>query len=201
MFSRIVLALALIAGVSAFAPATFGTRLARGKALDAGIVDTLKGLEGPGIPWGSAGVLEGFEESDIKGYDGFGKVADAIDAAGLASTLDGGEYTVFVPVDSAVKGDLSEDVLKYHVVPGKIAKGSIGADLSTIDGRTLTYKRFARKTFLDDAVVGPQGEGAATGSVYPVDVAFDGGVIHAIDITLVPGWTKVDAEAGAGGIA
>lgn len=161
----------------------------------------MKGLEGPGIPWGSAGVLEGFEESDIKGYDGFGKVADAIDAAGLASTLDGGEYTVFVPVDSAVKGDLSEDVLKYHVVPGKIAKGSIGADLSTIDGRTLTYKRFARKTFLDDAVVGPQGEGAATGSVYPVDVAFDGGVIHAIDITLVPGWTKVDAEAGAGGIA
>merc|ERR1712046_478575 len=56
---------------------------------------------------------------DIKGYDGFGKVADAIDAAGLASTLDGGEYTVFGPVDSAVKGDLSADVLKYHVVPGK----------------------------------------------------------------------------------
>merc|ERR1740124_1095119 len=52
-------------------------RCAKSFALNAGIVDTVAALQGPEIFWGSEGVLEGFDESDIKGYDNFTKLAAA----------------------------------------------------------------------------------------------------------------------------
>jgi hypothetical protein len=47
-------------------------------------------MEGPEIFWGSDGVLEGYDESDIKGYDNFDVLAGAIEGAGI--DLSGGEY-------------------------------------------------------------------------------------------------------------
>lgn len=197
MFSRIVLALALVAGASAFAPASFGARVS--SALNANIMDTAATLKGPNVPWGSDGVLLGYEESDIKGTDDFSNFVAAVNAAGLGPTLASGEYTVLAPVNSAFDkaGPVSADVLKYHVIPGRITKESIAGDLPTLNGASLTYKRFARQTFVDDAVVGMVPQGAATGSVYPVNIACDNGLIHAIDRVLKPGWTKVDEMAGA----
>ena len=210
-FSRIIVALALLAGASAFAPAT---RLARGSALSANIVDTLKTLEGPNIYWGSAGVLEGHDESEVKGKDTFNTLIAAIEAAGLKDTLSGGEFTLFAPTDSAfadlppgtVEGLLKDPaalakILTYHAVEGKVTKDSIGGNLKTVNGAELTYKRFARQTFVDMAVVGQVPQGAATGSVFPTDVACDNGLVHVIDQVLTPGWTATGAEAGLGGVA
>jgi len=166
-------------------------------------METATSLQGPGIPYGSAGVLEGFEENEIKGYDNFGLFVAAVEKAGLGDALKSGEYTVFAPVDSAFanfKGEVTADLLKYHVVPGKVSSGSIGKDIETLEGKSLTYSRKFRKTFLDDAIIGMGPSGAATGESYPIDVACDNGLIHAIDVVLVPGWTNAGADAGMGGV-
>ena len=97
--------------------------------------------------------------------------------------------------------ELTADVPRYHVAAGKINRDSIGGGVPILNGKSLTYKRFVRQAFLDDAVVGQVPQGAATGQVFPVDVAADNGVIHAIDMVLDPSWSKVDVESGLGGIA
>merc|ERR1711924_465887 len=58
------------------------------------IPEELAKLQGPEIFWGSEGAELGYEESDIKGYDNFGKLCAAIDSFGLKDTLSGGEYTL-----------------------------------------------------------------------------------------------------------
>jgi uncharacterized surface protein with fasciclin (FAS1) repeats len=166
------------------------------------IMSTAAQLQGPPIQWGSEGVLVGKEEADIKGYDNFSLFCKAVEVAGLTSVLKGpGPFTVFVPVDTAFEGRMEElaanpaalaEVLKYHVVAGKVSAGSIGADLATVNGATLTYSRRFRKTFLDGAMMDPK---------YPADVECTNGVIHAIDSILVPGgWSPVGAEQGLRGV-
>jgi len=161
-----------------------------------GISATCKSLEGPAILWGPDGPLQDpmKEESDIKGYDGFGKFADACAAAGI--DLDGSEYTVFVPTDATIDefeingGVLTADVLKYHIVPGSIKKASwSSADLTTLQGGKLTYRRMFRKDFIDDASPGVEPAGASKGNAYPSDLACDNGLIHACNLVLQPGWT------------
>mmetsp|Transcript_12386 Transcript_12386/g.32381 ORF Transcript_12386/g.32381 Transcript_12386/m.32381 type:complete len:200 (+) Transcript_12386:66-665(+) len=154
------------------------------------IVTTLSKLEGPVIFWGSEGVLSGHEESDIKGYDNFDALVGAIEKAGLADTLKGGEFTVLAPTNAAVaefKGEITADILKYHVLPGKVPLSAIDKDQATVQGNTLIYGRRFRKTFLDSAMVGITSSGASKGQVYPVDVECSNGLIHAIDCVLVPG--------------
>mmetsp|Transcript_27502 Transcript_27502/g.47828 ORF Transcript_27502/g.47828 Transcript_27502/m.47828 type:complete len:201 (+) Transcript_27502:26-628(+) len=199
MFRAVILALALV-GATAFAP--LASRPMRGQALNAGAVDTLKGLEGPGIPWGSDGVLIGKEESEIKGYDTFNKFADALAKSGVDTSS--GEYTIYAPTDTACdlvnSPELTPDVVKYHITEGRVPKGSIAGDQMTLTGKAMTYKYFSRQTFLDDAVIGQVPQGAATGQSYPVDVAFDNGLIHTIAFVQNPAWTKVSGDAGLGGI-
>ena len=67
--------------------------------MDAGIISTLQYLQGPEIFWGAEGPSLGYRESDIKGYDGFGRFVAAIQAYGI--DLSTGEYTVLAPADSA----------------------------------------------------------------------------------------------------
>lgn len=196
MFSRIVLALALLTGASAFAP-RFVAR--QSTALNANIVDTIRTMQGPNVVWGSDGVLLGYEESDVKGTDTFNSFLQAVSAAGLDAELASGEFTVLVPTDTALAGKPCD--VRLHMIPGRVSKASIAGDVAAASGQTLYYKRFARQTFLNDAVIGLVPQGAATGSVYPVDVAADNGVIHVIDKVLQPGWTPVSEEAGLGGIA
>ena len=157
------------------------------------IMETAASLQGPVIFWGSDGATMGKEESDIKGYDNFSKFVAAVKAAGLEQTLKGGTFTVFAPTDAAFadfKGEATADILKYHVVEGKVPLSAIQGDLKTVQGSSLKYGRRFRKTFLDYAMVGISSSGASKGQVYPVDVECSNGLIHAIDTVLVPGTYK-----------
>ena len=197
-FPRIVLALALISGASAFAPATFGARIRT--SMDATIQQTLETLAGPEVAWGSDGVLLGYEESDIKGTTDFKLFAAAAKAAGV--DLNSGDYTVLAPCDDAMAGvTLSADQVKYHMIPGRVSKSSIGSDQPTVNGKALHYHRMARQTYMDQAIIGQAPQGAATGMVFPTDVACDNGVIHTIAYVLDPSFVMAGAEAGLGGIA
>ena len=188
--AKLALAL-LLAPAAAFAP-TKGASPAT--ALNANIVDTLKSLEGPEIFWGSDGVLLGHDESDIKGYDNFDKLVSALEGQGVASTLSGGMYTVLAPSNSAIDKHMAEvgtpitaDVLKYHVIEGKVAMDGLTTDQKTLNGGTLTSYRKFRKNWLDGAIIGLKSEGPSKSSNWPADIACDNGVIHAIDTVLVPG--------------
>ena len=188
--AKLALAL-LIAPVAAFAPSKGA---APATALNANIVDTLKTLEGPEIFWGSDGVLEGHDESDIKGYDNFDKLVSALDGQGVSSALSGGTYTLLAPSNSAIDKHNTEvgtpitaDVLKYHVIEGKVALDNLTTDQKTLNGGTLTSYRKFRKNWLDGAIIGLKSEGPSKSSNWPADIACDNGVIHAIDTVLVPG--------------
>merc|ERR1719152_209738 len=123
----------------------------------ADIMTTLETMDGPEIFWGSAGVEIGYEESDIKGSDGFGKFAAALKAEGVDVS---GELTVLAPADSAFDKaaedgvTVTADILKYHLIPGKV----------TMDGL--------------------KSEGPSKSSNWPSDVEADNGIIHAIDTIL-----------------
>jgi len=165
----------------------------------ANIAETCKSLQGPEILWGPDGPLQDpmKEESDVKGYDGFGKFADACASAGI--DLGSSEYTVFVPTDSTIEefiingGTLSADVLKYHIVPGKLMKSEWpSATMTTLHGDTLTYRRMFRKDFIDDATPGVEPAGASKGNSFPSDLGCDNGLIHACNLVLEPGWTPVE---------
>ena len=188
--AKLALAL-LIAPVAAFAPSKGA---APATALNANIVDTLKTLEGPEIFWGSDGVLEGHDESDIKGYDNFDKLVSALEGQGVSSALSGGTYTLLAPSNSAIDKHNTEvgtpitaDVLKYHVIEGKVALDNLTTDQKTLNGGTLTSYRKFRKNWLDGAIIGLKSEGPSKSSNWPADIACDNGVIHAIDTVLVPG--------------
>merc|ERR1711918_77031 len=64
------------------------------------IMATLQTLQGPEVFWGPDGVLIGYEESDIKGYDTFSKFTNAMQTAGI--DISAGPYTVFAPPDAVI---------------------------------------------------------------------------------------------------
>src|SRR3954449_981598 len=69
----------------------------------------------------------------------------------LVDTLNGGDFTVFAPVDSAfaklpkatlatlkTNSDLLTKVLTYHVIPGQISPDKIVGDQKTVEGSPVT---------------------------------------------------------------
>jgi uncharacterized surface protein with fasciclin (FAS1) repeats len=69
----------------------------------------------------------------------------------LVDTLNGGEFTVFAPVDAAfakidpatiatlkVDAPLLTDILTYHVVPGQLDPSQVVGTQKTAEGATLT---------------------------------------------------------------
>ena len=119
----------------------------------------------------------------------------------LVDTLNGGEFTVFAPVDDAfakvapatidtLKTDsaLLTKVLTYHVVAGKydaaalskmIADGKGMASLQTVAGGTLTAKASGNAVMVTD-------EKGGTATVTIADVYQSNGVIHVVDKVLLP---------------
>ena len=162
------------------------------------IIDAAKETQGPEIFWGSAGVENGHLESEIRGYDGFGKFLAAVDAAGLTDTLKSGEYTVFAPTDEIITdfetnagGKMTADVVKYHVVKGKVPSSAFStADLTTLEGKSLTYRRMYRKDFIDSATPGVKSEGPSASQNWPANVECDNGIFHSCNQVLTPGWTS-----------
>jgi uncharacterized surface protein with fasciclin (FAS1) repeats len=113
----------------------------------------------------------------------------AVEAAGLTETLSGGQFTVLAPTDEAFAalGQETIDalladpeqlatVLRNHVLPSPQDSELIGimTNLLTIDGASLPV-------VVDGDVITI---GGAT--VVTADIPADNGVIHVIDVVLVP---------------
>src|SRR3546814_8928302 len=114
--------------------------------------------------------------SDVCSSDLEKTLVSAVTAAGLAEMLSGdGPYTVFAPSDAAfqqvpvvtrngwmrpAQKDVLAGVLKYHVVPGKLAAADLAAKieqgggkavLTTVDGQELTASMNGDKILLTAA--------------------------------------------------
>ncbi|MFD5831489.1 fasciclin domain-containing protein [Lentzea sp. NPDC060358] len=100
----------------------------------------------------------------------------------LVSTLNGGEFTVFAPVDSAfakidpatiekLKTDdaLLTKILTYHVVPGQIAPDKIAGDQKTVETGTVKVTGSGNAIKVNDANVICGGVKTANATVYLID--------------------------------
>jgi uncharacterized surface protein with fasciclin (FAS1) repeats len=152
------------------------------------VLSTLQSLQGPGEVWGADGIAVGKEESDLRGYDNFGKFFDLIQSTGVAAELQGaGPFTIFAPTDPAIasyetmRGPVDARVVKMHIVPGLISSADVSsADLTSLGGEKLTYRYAVRKNFVNDAIIGEKTFGPY--SDYPIDVACSNGVIHGVGL-------------------
>jgi transforming growth factor-beta-induced protein len=121
----------------------------------------------------------------------FTTLAKALGAAGLVDALKGpGPFTVFAPTDAAFaklpagtlakllkdpKGQLA-DILKYHVVSGKVMASDItnGMTATTLQGSDLKFTIKDGNVYVNGA------------KVVQADIPASNGVIHVIDSVLVP---------------
>ena len=102
----------------------------------------------------------------------------------LVSTLNGSEFTVFAPVDSAfAKLDAATvdslkdpanaatltSILTYHVVPGQIAPDAIDGTQTTVNGATVTVTGSGDNIKVNDANVICGGVHTANATVYLID--------------------------------
>jgi uncharacterized surface protein with fasciclin (FAS1) repeats len=129
--------------------------------------------------------------------DDFSTLVTAVEAAGLAETLNGdGPFTVFAPVNDAFAalpaGTLdtlllpeNEDqltaVLTYHVVPQETMSDDLrdGMTITTVQGQPLTVGVSEAGVTLTDA-------SGNTVSVVQADIGAGNGVVHVIDGVLLP---------------
>lgn len=135
----------------------------------------------------------------------FSILVEAVVKADLAGALSAdGPYTVFAPTNEAFENlfealgvsgisDLTKDqltpILLYHVVSGKV----MAADVSTGDVPTLNSDA--------DLMVKASKEGVKinkTSTVIATDIVATNGVIHVIDVVLVP-TTNDKASKSSGG--
>ncbi|MDX3662807.1 fasciclin domain-containing protein [Streptomyces sp. ID05-26A] len=100
----------------------------------------------------------------------------------LVSTLNGAEFTVFAPVDSAfakidaatietLKTDdaLLTKILTYHVVPGQITPDKIAGDQKTVQTGTVKVTGSGNAIKVNDANVICGGVKTANATVYLID--------------------------------
>lgn len=102
----------------------------------------------------------------------------------LVDTLDGSQFTVFAPVDSAFAklpaatvatlgtpagaATLSK-VLTYHVVPGQIAPDAIDGSHTTVEGQAVNVTGSGDNIMVNDAKVICGGVHTANATVYLID--------------------------------
>jgi uncharacterized surface protein with fasciclin (FAS1) repeats len=100
----------------------------------------------------------------------------------LVDTLNGGEFTVFAPVDEAFAAvpdktvttlktddELLTEILTYHVVPGRIAPDDIVGEHETVQGETLSVTGTPDMLKVNDADVICGGVSTANATVYLID--------------------------------
>ncbi|MGW4325100.1 fasciclin domain-containing protein [Nocardia sp. NPDC004573] len=100
----------------------------------------------------------------------------------LVGTLDGGQSTVFAPVDAAfakvdpatietLKTDSAAltKLLTYHVVPGRLGPGEIAGDHQTVEGSTVTVTGSGDNLEVADAKVICGGLQTENATVYLID--------------------------------
>lgn len=100
----------------------------------------------------------------------------------LVDTLNGGEFTVFAPVDDAfaavdaatlqtlsTDADLLTTVLTYHVVPGQLTPDQVVGDQTTVQGAPVTVAGTPEALTVNDANVICGGVTTANATVYLID--------------------------------
>ena len=119
----------------------------------------------------------------------FNTLVDALNAAGLAETLQGpGPFTVFAPSDEAfakipekirsaiiADKDALTELLTYHVISGEVSAADVARlnSAETVQGSAITI----------DASNGVKVDGA---SVTTADIRASNGIIHVIDTVMIP---------------
>jgi transforming growth factor-beta-induced protein len=143
-----------------------------------------------------SGAVNAVTQMDIvdtaAGAGSFTTLVAAVKAAGLVETLKGaGPFTVFAPTDEAFKklpaGTLESllkpenkaklaDILKYHVVAGKVTAEQVVTLTSakTVLGKEVKITKNAGGVMIDGA------------KVTKTDIACSNGVIHIIDTVILP---------------
>jgi uncharacterized surface protein with fasciclin (FAS1) repeats len=120
----------------------------------------------------------------------FNTLAAALQAADLVGTLKGaGPFTVFAPTDAAFakipKADLDAllkdkkaltAVLTYHVVSGRVMAADVVklTQAKTVEGSSVKIKVMGGKVMVNNA------------NVTATDIAASNGVIHVIDMVIMP---------------
>ncbi|MFC9437966.1 fasciclin domain-containing protein [Nocardia sp. NPDC057030] len=100
----------------------------------------------------------------------------------LVDTLNGGQFTVFAPVDAAfakidpatvdsLKTDSATltKILTYHVVPGQVAPDKIAGTHKTVEGADVTVTRSGEDIKVGNASVICGGVKTANATVYMID--------------------------------
>lgn len=100
----------------------------------------------------------------------------------LVDTLNGGEFTVFAPVDDAFAqidqqtmgklekdADLLSTILTYHVVEGQMSPDEVSGEQTTVQGDTLEVSGEGDSLMVNDAGVICGGVQTANATVYLVD--------------------------------
>ena len=155
------------------------------------------GLVGPGcaayaeqVPTGP-GSVEGMAQENVTTAASNNPMLTTLTAAvsgqlnpdvNLVDTLNGGEFTVFAPVDDAfaavdpatietLKTDsaLLTDILTYHVVPGQIAPADIAGEQTTVQGGAVEVAGSGDEWTVNDANVICGGIETANATVYLID--------------------------------
>jgi len=194
-----------LAGAEAFmvgTPAMQG--VSRVSSISATIAADLASMDGPDLYWEEKGPLQNppMEESDFKEYDSFSTFLAACSEHGVDLTAP--DITVFPPGNkacaeySAVYGPLSKAVCEYHVVKGVVsADGLSSADLTTVEGSKITYRRMFRKHFIDNAFCAATASPPRTS--YKGDIKASNGVIHMLNEVIYPGWSESAGMEGTRG--
>jgi hypothetical protein len=189
-------------GLVVGAPALHQARVAQVQM--ASIGDMLSSMDGPDIYWGEKGPLQNpmKEESDFKEFDKYSTFVDACKANGVDLSAPG--ITVLAPGNNACDeftstgGVLDKDVCAYHIIKGEVnADGLASADLTTVQGSKITYRRMFRKHFVDNAFTDVNN--SPPRSTYKANIKADNGLIHMINEVIYPGWTESSGGYGSAG--
>ena len=166
---------------------------------DSPMADPAAGLVGPGcanyaaaVPDG-AGSVAGMAEDPVAVAASNNPLLTTLTAAvsgklnpkvDLVDTLNGGEFTVFAPVDDAFaelpadtvaalqkprNADLLTTVLTYHVVPGQLSPADVTGTQETVQGQSVRITGTGDNLEVDDASVICGGVRTANATVYLVD--------------------------------
>ena len=100
----------------------------------------------------------------------------------LVDTLNGGEFTVFAPVDDAfakidaatleslkTDSDTLTKILTYHVVPGQLSPDQVVGEHETVEGGTVEVTGSGDELMVNDAAVVCGGVMTQNATVYLVD--------------------------------
>jgi len=156
-------------------------------------------MEGPSICYGHFAALDNKRELDIKEYDNFDNFRNALDQVDLTKLLKRkGPFTVLAPTNTAIEkfdGILDEELLKAHIIEGDmLLTDRTDGTHETMNGSTVTFRNEFRKTYVDNAQIG-QFDNHTGGTPYPTNIMCENGVIHSINVVLIPGFSRAASDS------